>query len=167
MSYGTLPEGSTWAMNPFPYSNAESPPEFDPPCNETVDRTKSDTGDCSGRDPFNTLLVDTLVVPSNVAPGDYVLSLRWFVRLSWVHACKRILFCLLACISHCAFGLSFVRSFVRACVRAGGRSFVRSLVRRSSVCADWVLARVSSHKYVCARCMHCLLYTSPSPRDRG
>ena len=68
-----------WAMNPLPYSNAESPPEFAPPCNETVDRTKSDTGRCSGRDPFNTLIVDTLVVPKDIAPGAYVLGLRWFV----------------------------------------------------------------------------------------
>ena len=44
--------------------------------NMQVDRTKSDTGLCSGRDPFNTLLVDSLAVP-DVAPGPYVLSLRW------------------------------------------------------------------------------------------
>jgi len=77
VSYGTKPAGSTWAMNPMPYSNAENPVEFAPPCNETVDRTKSDTGICSGRDPFNTLLVDTLVVPSDIPSGEYVLSLRW------------------------------------------------------------------------------------------
>ena len=81
VSTGTTPAGSTWAMNPLPYSNAAQAPTtgtgtFEPPCEETVDRKKSDTGRCSGRDPFNTLIVDTLRVPA-VAPGKYVLSLRW------------------------------------------------------------------------------------------
>ena len=31
---GTFPEGSSWAQNPLPYSNAGSPPEFPPPCHE-------------------------------------------------------------------------------------------------------------------------------------
>eukprot|EP01052_Picozoa_sp_SAG31_P042597 SAG31_NODE_6816_length_1879_cov_1.997753_2_plen_219_part_00 len=31
---GTFPEGSSWAQNPLPYSNAGSPPEFAPPCHE-------------------------------------------------------------------------------------------------------------------------------------
>ena len=31
---GTHPKGSMWSMNPLPYSNAGSPPEFPPPCNE-------------------------------------------------------------------------------------------------------------------------------------
>eukprot|EP00040_Diaphanoeca_grandis_P015763 m.80821 g.80821 ORF g.80821 m.80821 type:complete len:364 (-) comp25352_c0_seq1:337-1428(-) len=74
---GVLPVGSTWAMNPFPYSNSDSPPEFSPPCNETVDRQKSDTGKCSGRDPFNTLISDQLIVPGTLAPGSYVLGIRW------------------------------------------------------------------------------------------
>lgn len=77
VSEGTFPAGSTWAMNPLPYSNAQSPPEFAPPCDETVDRTKSDTGLCSGRDPFNTLMGDDVIVPEHLTPGDYVLSLRW------------------------------------------------------------------------------------------
>ena len=77
VSEGTEPQGSTWALNPLPYSNAQSPPEFDPPCEETVDRTKSDTGRCSGRDPYNTLIVDELRVPAGLAPGAYVLQLRW------------------------------------------------------------------------------------------
>lgn len=77
VSKGTRPEGSTWAMNPLPYSNAGSAPEFDPPCREFVDRTKSDTGRCSGRDPYRTLIVDKLVVPANLKSGKYVLGLRW------------------------------------------------------------------------------------------
>ena len=31
---GTFPEGSSWAQNPLPYSNAGTPPEFPPPCHE-------------------------------------------------------------------------------------------------------------------------------------
>ena len=31
---GTTPKGSSWSMNPLPYSNAGSPPEFKPPCHE-------------------------------------------------------------------------------------------------------------------------------------
>lgn len=77
VSEGTQPAGSTWSMNPFPYSNSQEPPQFPPPCNETVDRTKSDTGRCSGRDPFNTLITDQLTVPADITPGKYVLSLRW------------------------------------------------------------------------------------------
>jgi len=77
VSVGTLPAGSTWARNPLPYSNAQSPPEFAPPCNETIDRTKSDTGKCSGRDPYNTLITDQLQIPHDIAPGQYVLSIRW------------------------------------------------------------------------------------------
>jgi hypothetical protein len=77
VSEGTRPRGSEWAMNPLPYSNAASPPEFAPPCDETVDRTKSDTGRCSGRDPYNTLIGDDLVVPADLPKGDYVLGIRW------------------------------------------------------------------------------------------
>lgn len=77
VSVGTKPLNSTWAMNPLPYSNAASPPEFDPPCEETADRTKTDTGHCSGRDPFNTLIVDKLHIPKTIKPGKYVLGLRW------------------------------------------------------------------------------------------
>ena len=76
VSEGVEPAGSTWAMNPLPYSNAQSEPEFEPPCAETVVRTKSDTGRCSGRDPYNTLITDAVRVPA-VAPGAYVLQLRW------------------------------------------------------------------------------------------
>ena len=77
VSDGTLPRGSTWARNPLPYSNAQSAPQFAPPCEETIDRTKSDTGRCSGRDPYNTLIADELRVPAMLAPGKYVLGIRW------------------------------------------------------------------------------------------
>lgn len=77
VSKGTKPEGSTWAMNPVPYSSPASRAEFDPPCHEWVDHTKSDTGRCSGRDPYRTLIVDKLAVPSHLKAGDYVLQIRW------------------------------------------------------------------------------------------
>ena len=64
-------------MNPLPYSNAQSAPQFEPPCPETIDRTKSDTGKCSGRDPYNTLISDELIVPKDLPPGEYVLGIRW------------------------------------------------------------------------------------------
>jgi len=77
VNQGTLPAGSTWARNPLPYSNSGSPPEFDPPCDETIDRKKSDTGRCSGRDPYNTLITDELLVPAGLKPGKYLLGIRW------------------------------------------------------------------------------------------
>jgi hypothetical protein len=100
VSEGTEPAGSTWAMNPLPYSNAQAAPEFEPLCTETVDRKKSDTGRCSGRDPYNTLIVDALRVPA-LSPGPYVLQLRWDCEKSaqiWVsgrmrcvlHACTQL-----------------------------------------------------------------------------
>lgn len=64
-------------MNPLPYSNSQEAPQFAPPCNETVDRHKNDTGRCSGRDPFDVMIVDHLVIPKTLAPGRYVLGLRW------------------------------------------------------------------------------------------
>ena len=72
---GVLPVGSTWAMNPLPYSNTASPPEFEPPCDE-LPWPYGDVGLCSGRDPYDVAIVDTLVVP-DVAAGDYVLGFRW------------------------------------------------------------------------------------------
>ena len=77
VSEGTNPPGSMWAMNPLPYSNPGAPVEFEPPCHETIDRTMSDTGRCSGRDPFNTLIGDTVGIPKGLKPGRYVLGFRW------------------------------------------------------------------------------------------
>ena len=65
------------SQNPLPYTcptKGESCSwqalSFEPPCPETVDRTLSDTGKCSGRDPFNTLIVDELRVPAHLKPGE-------------------------------------------------------------------------------------------------
>ena len=62
-----------------------------------MDRTKSDTGLCSGRDPFNTLLVDSLAVP-DVAPGPYVLSLRWDCEKSAQVCIHSPLLCIRCCV---------------------------------------------------------------------
>lgn len=84
VSTGTKPAGSQWAMNPLPYTCPTPGPtcswevqSFKPPCLETLDRTKTDTGRCSGRDPFNTLIVDELSIPAHLEPGEYVLGIRW------------------------------------------------------------------------------------------
>lgn len=42
-----------------------------------MDRKLTDTPSCSGRDPFNTLIQDQLMVPASVKPGEYVLQIRW------------------------------------------------------------------------------------------
>ena len=81
VSEGTLPAGSMWARNPLPYSNdadpAKPPFTFYPLCNETITPMESDTGKCSGRDPYNTLITDELRVPADLTPGAYVLGIRW------------------------------------------------------------------------------------------
>jgi hypothetical protein len=74
---GTEPVNSTWAMNPLPFSDNSTGPEFAPPCDETVDRHVNDTGRCSGRFPYAVSIVDALVVPSDLSPGPYVLGFRY------------------------------------------------------------------------------------------
>lgn len=45
---GTHPAGSMWAMNPLPYSNANSGPAFPPPCHEkTAHHPAPPAGNCS------------------------------------------------------------------------------------------------------------------------
>lgn len=77
LSEGTEPANSTWAMNPLPYSDAHSTVQFPPPCHETVDRTKNDTGRCSGRFPYAVSIIDLLVIPKSLTPGPYVLGFRY------------------------------------------------------------------------------------------
>lgn len=76
-SPGNVPPMSTWAMQPLPYSDRNHEVQFEPPCPETVDRLKNDTGLCSGRFPWDVAIVDTLVVPRGLVPGEYVLGFRW------------------------------------------------------------------------------------------
>lgn len=37
----------------------------------------NDTGRCSGRFPYATSIIDTLIVPESVTADDYILQLRW------------------------------------------------------------------------------------------
>merc|ERR1711971_1428926 len=100
VSEGTLPEGSTWAMNPIPprclgggcregsgctpcpgtpgsdcTSCDDTPdPSFEPPCNEG-----RQSGICSGNQPSKwgpVSVVDTVLVPANIPTGKYVLGWR-------------------------------------------------------------------------------------------
>lgn len=64
-------------MNPLPYSDSSEAPQFDPPCDESVDRHHNDTGTCSGRFPWDVSIVDELVVPAYLEPGEYILGFRW------------------------------------------------------------------------------------------
>ena len=100
VSVGTIPSGSTWAMNPVPPRclsggcKAGSPcvpcpgtlgsdctscddtpdPSFDPPCQEG-DRP----GLCSGNQPSHwgaVAVLDSVLVPKDLTPGKYVLGWR-------------------------------------------------------------------------------------------
>lgn len=100
VSEGTVPEGSTWAANPIPArclsgECAEGKPceplaegEVGTPCDDTPDPAfeppceEGDTpGLCSGNQPNGGVsvvsVVDTLVVPDGIEPGQYVLGWRW------------------------------------------------------------------------------------------
>ena len=85
VSQGTVPAGSTWAMNPVPARGRDPRHtldiEFDPPCNESAHNGGGD-GVCSGdtaRWPkhLGLQVVDTLELPSALATGDYHLQWRW------------------------------------------------------------------------------------------
>eukprot|EP01045_Picozoa_sp_COSAG04_P027386 COSAG04_NODE_3997_length_2370_cov_89.698258_3_plen_148_part_00 len=101
LSAGTRPANSTWAMMPLPFSDNRTAPQFEPPCRcvahasrslplarfnltariclrrESVDRHRNDTGDCSGRFPWDVSIIDALVVPEHLRPGEWVLGFRW------------------------------------------------------------------------------------------
>lgn len=81
---GTFPKGSMWAMNPLP----ESPTaDFPPPCKSGVEpkvrapmalgKYGYNPGRCAGNWPTTVNIVDTIRIPSDTAPGEYVLSWRW------------------------------------------------------------------------------------------
>lgn len=84
VSEGTLPEGSTWAMNPVPACLSVSggfqeqgcdKPQFPPPpgCDKTC------WGYVSNPMVNRTLpaVIDRLRVPADLQPGSYVLGFRW------------------------------------------------------------------------------------------
>ena len=93
-----LPKGSSWRMNPLPHSDQNHSAQFTPPCG-SASRTEqsccswawpSVTGTppctkqserehcCFGRDPFDVLILDTLRIPRDLLPGDYVLGYVYF-----------------------------------------------------------------------------------------
>lgn len=87
VSVGTLPEGSTWAMNPVPScsditgkSNC-SVPEFPPPrgCDARCWGYIGAGGGHTSADLVHPLpiIVDEVTVPKDLAPGEYVLGFRW------------------------------------------------------------------------------------------
>jgi len=81
LSKGTFPEGSMWAMNPLPTAT-----EYPPPCAHPGGPVRAPTAynrwgknptDCSGTWPTTLYIEDTVVIPQNIEPGEYVLGWRW------------------------------------------------------------------------------------------
>lgn len=80
---GTYPSGSMWAMNPLPMSASA----FSPPCKSgahppvrapmALGKYGDNPGRCAGNWPTTVNIVDTLRVPADTVPGEYVLSWRW------------------------------------------------------------------------------------------
>ena len=69
-----------WARNPIPDhkmvpKHVKGLLEFPAPCND--DTTGPTDGLCSGERPFHISIVDVLQIPTNIAPGDYVIGWRW------------------------------------------------------------------------------------------
>jgi len=88
---GTFPEGSQWTRSPVPTCNYD---EETGPDGETFILFPPDTPGCSSGSQFESPLphidtcgigtvllpphiIDQLVVPEDLTPGDYVLSFRW------------------------------------------------------------------------------------------
>lgn len=87
-SVGTTPAGSTWAMNPVPACGDAIPgtygqpckfPQFQPPhgCDKTCWGNSDETIRGHHRHAVLPTIVDTLMVPADLVPGDYVLGWRW------------------------------------------------------------------------------------------
>lgn len=88
VSSGTVPEGSTWTMNPVPACGDAVPgtygrpctfPQFPPPpgCDETCWGDSDETLRAGHRHAVTPQIVDLLQLPAALAPGDYVLGWRW------------------------------------------------------------------------------------------
>lgn len=87
---GTFPEGSMWAMNPLPTAT-----EYPPPCAHPGGPVRAPTAynrwgnnptDCSGTWPTTLYIEDTVVIPQNIEPGEYVLGWRWYVCVVVVYS---------------------------------------------------------------------------------
>ena len=86
VSAGTLPAGSTWQTLPMPSTSQlrQAPKgtpnqafQFEPPCYEPILPAGLNQGRCSGEWMPNITIYDKLHVPQHLAPGDYVLGLRY------------------------------------------------------------------------------------------
>jgi len=82
VSEGTIPVGSTWAMNPIPRNDTvQTGKSFKPRCEEIPNCGSTKVMSkcfCSGMwGPYNLQIVDTLQVPTNIPAGEYVLGWRW------------------------------------------------------------------------------------------
>merc|ERR1712232_243883 len=79
VSEGTLPAGSTWAMNPIP-CDMSGTPSFAPRCEEIPNCGNiSDVNHCrcTGAMLYNLEIVDYVQIPAELPPGEYVLGFRW------------------------------------------------------------------------------------------
>ena len=89
VSEGTTPPGSMWAMNPLP---AQPTADFPPPCKAgtsppvrapmAVGQYGTNPGPCAGNWPTTVTILDTVRVPRDTPPGEYVLSWRWDCELT-------------------------------------------------------------------------------------
>lgn len=70
-------------MNPLPTAT-----EYPPPCAHPGGPVRAPTAynrwgknptDCSGTWPTTLYIEDTVVIPQNIEPGEYVLGWRWYV----------------------------------------------------------------------------------------
>jgi hypothetical protein len=96
-SVGTLPAGSSWRKVPLPRAPARAGEDwgwknfgasFEPVCDEPKECTEGKghsaplgACQCSGQgaptNPIGAEIVDRVVIPVDVPPGDYVLGWRW------------------------------------------------------------------------------------------
>jgi len=81
---GTFPPGSEWTMNPIPVCNSTDMGWMEPDCPEGFEFAPHGTGlHGTGESAwyegpmFRWTLMDEVVVPEDLEPGEYVLSFRW------------------------------------------------------------------------------------------
>lgn len=85
---GTYPAGSMWAMNPLPINERAFPAKcragFEPKVRapRAVGEYGSNPGPCAGNWPTTVNILDTVRVPADTPPGEYVLGWRWDCELT-------------------------------------------------------------------------------------